>query len=102
MDASNTQTRWGMIAIDDSQESVGLTLAQSCQELASQHALTKRETEIAEQLVRGRDRHAIAERLFISEGTVKVHTCNIYQKLGIHSKQELIAMVEKIEESFKE
>ena len=36
---------------------------------------------------------AISERLFVSENTVKSHAKRIYQKLGIHSKRELRAMV---------
>lgn len=102
MNASNLKTHWGMTAIDDTQESVGLTLEQSCEELAGRYGLTKREREVVSHIARGHDRQAIASRLFISEGTVKVHTRNVYQKLGIHSKQELIEMVERIEDSFKE
>lgn len=102
MNASNLKTHWGMTAIDDTQESVGLTLDQSCEELASRTGLTEREKEVVMHIVRGRDRQAIAEKLFISEGTVKVHMRNIYQKLDIHSKQELIKLVEDIEDSYKE
>lgn len=32
------------------------------------------------------------EQLVISDATVKSHTNHIYQKLGIHSKQELITL----------
>lgn len=102
MNASNLKTRWGMIPIDDAQDSAGLTLDQSCEELASRAGLTEREKEVVMHIVRGRDRQAIAEKLFISEGTVKVHMRNIYHKLGIHSKQELIKLVEGIEGSFRE
>jgi DNA-binding CsgD family transcriptional regulator len=102
MNASNLKTRWGMTAIDDSDEQVGLTLEQSCLILADQWKLTKRECEIVALMARGKDKQAIAEKLFISEGTVKVHARNIYQKMGIHSKQELIGLVESTEESIKE
>lgn len=30
---------------------------------------------------------------FVSESTVKTHIKSIYAKLGIHSKQELIALI---------
>lgn len=102
MNASNVKTRWGMTAIDDSDERVGLTLEQSCRALGDQHNLTKRERELFALMARGKNRQAIAEQLFISEGTVKVHTRNIYQKMGIHSRQDLINLVEKTEESIKE
>ena len=36
---------------------------------------------------------AIARRLYISENTVRGHTKSIYRKLGIHSKQELIDLL---------
>ncbi|WP_143412171.1 helix-turn-helix domain-containing protein [Arabiibacter massiliensis] len=102
MSASNLKTRWGMVAIDDSEEKVGLTFEQSCLILAEKWGLTKRESEIVALMVKGRDKQAIAEKLYISEGTVKVHARNIYQKMGIHSKQELIDLVESTEESIKE
>jgi DNA-binding NarL/FixJ family response regulator len=33
----------------------------------------------------------IAEKLVLSEQTVRRHRVNIYQKLGVHSRQEAIA-----------
>ena len=37
----------------------------------------------------------IGERLFISTDTVRSHSKKLYKKLGIHKKQELIALVER-------
>lgn len=34
----------------------------------------------------------ISERLFISEGTVKIHLSNVYRKLGIDSRVDLTVM----------
>lgn len=62
-------------------------------ELASRHDLTPRETEILELLAMGRTRTYIASQLYISENTVKGHIKNIYSKLGIHSKQELLDVI---------
>lgn len=98
---NNLRSRWGMLAVDDMQETPGLTLDQSCEALGERQNLTQREIDVVKHVVRGRDRQAIAERLFISEGTVKVHMRNIYQKLGIHSKQELITLVEQTGETFQ-
>ena len=35
----------------------------------------------------------VAQILYIAEGTVQTHMKNLYRKLGLHSKQELIALV---------
>ena len=43
----------------------------------------------------GRDRAFIQERLVVSRNTVKAHVKHVYAKLGIHSHQELIALVER-------
>ena len=36
----------------------------------------------------------ISQELGLSEETVKTHMGNVYRKLGIHSQQELIDLVE--------
>ena len=52
--------------------------------------LTRRETEILEQISTGKSRKRIAEELFIDLETVKSHIKNIYQKLDVHSKADAI------------
>lgn len=52
--------------------------------------LTERETQIVELLLRGYTYKAVSESLVISENTMKYHVKNIYQKLNINSKMELI------------
>ena len=52
-------------------------------------ALTPREIEIVRMVAEGLRNKAIAERLSISEGTVKVHLHNIYEKLGVDGRLEL-------------
>ncbi|MDR2492722.1 MAG: helix-turn-helix transcriptional regulator [Coriobacteriales bacterium] len=59
-------------------------------ELAKKYALTSREIDVAELLAKGRDVYYISEKLVISINTVQYHCRNIYKKLGIHRKQELI------------
>ena len=63
---------------------------------AARYKLSARETEIAEQLLRGRTVNYIAEQLFIAPGTVKTHMHNIYSKLDIHNKMELLDAFEDI------
>ena len=52
--------------------------------------LSERETQVALLIAQGRSKAYIAEALFLSENTVRTHAKNVYAKLGVHSKQELI------------
>ncbi|HJQ99736.1 MAG TPA: response regulator transcription factor [Candidatus Polarisedimenticolaceae bacterium] len=52
--------------------------------------LTPREIEIIGMLANGLRNRAIAEKLFISEGTVKVHLHRIYEKLDVGGRLELV------------
>lgn len=62
---------------------------------ASQEQLTKREIEILELLAKGFKNQAIADKLFISFSTVKKHIENIYSKLQLHSRVELVNWYQK-------
>lgn len=52
--------------------------------------LTKREMEVMCEYIRGASRSELAEKLFISEATAKTHLSNIYAKLNVSSRYELI------------
>lgn len=67
-----------------------------CIALGERYELTKREIEIVQLIAKGRSRGYIASSLVISENTVKGHTRNAYGKLGIHSKQELLSLIEAL------
>lgn len=54
------------------------------------YKLTQREIEIVSMLQKGASYRSVAERLFISIDTVKYHIRNIYSKLQINSRSELI------------
>lgn len=54
--------------------------------------LTRRETEILEQIATGKSRKRIADELFIDLETVKSHIKNIYHKLDVHSKADAIKL----------
>lgn len=70
-------------------------IAERCQELGKRHHLTPREIEIFELLARGRNGSFIMEHFVVSRNTAKSHIKHIYTKLGVHSQQELIDLVEK-------
>jgi DNA-binding NarL/FixJ family response regulator len=57
--------------------------------------LTPRETEIVRMVAQGLRNKVIAERLSISEGTVKVHLHNIYDKFGIDGRLELLLIAKE-------
>lgn len=54
--------------------------------------LNPRELDVLEQLVQGHRNRAIAERLRISEHTVKFHVAKILKKLGVNSRGEAAAL----------
>jgi DNA-binding CsgD family transcriptional regulator len=56
------------------------------------HELSAREAEVYELLAEGRSNREIANALFISESTVKVHTRRILQKLGVRSRTQAAVM----------
>ena len=57
--------------------------------------LTPRELEIVRMVAQGLRNKTIAERLSISDGTVKVHLHNIYEKLAIGGRLELVLCAQR-------
>jgi two-component system, NarL family, nitrate/nitrite response regulator NarL len=57
--------------------------------------LTAREIEIARMVAQGLRNRVISERLGIAESTVKVHLYNIYQKLEIEGRVELVLFAQQ-------
>jgi len=69
-------------------------LAQRCHVIAETYNLTRRERDVLDLLARGRSMRYIADELVVSEATVRTHVNHIYRKLGTHSRQELIDIIE--------
>lgn len=65
-----------------------------CQRLTEEHGLSGREAEILGYLARGRSQPYIREELVLSKNTVATHVKHIYQKLDVHSRQELLDLFE--------
>ncbi len=59
--------------------------------------LTPRELDVLKEIAAGYTNADIAERLFISHGTVKRHTANIYMKLGVHHRAEAAARARELD-----
>jgi DNA-binding CsgD family transcriptional regulator len=66
-----------------------------CDVLRKEYSLTERQTEVLELIARGRDVTRIADALCVSYNTARSHCRNLYAKLGIHKRQEILDMLEK-------
>ena len=62
-------------------------------DMVREYGLTPREAEVLDLLAEGRSAVYIAQELSLSTDTVKGHVRHVYQKLDVHSKQELIDLV---------
>jgi DNA-binding NarL/FixJ family response regulator len=67
-------------------------LAAQLAEHMSDEALTEREVQVLSQIAGGNRNRDIAEQLFISEETVKVHIKHIMEKLGASDRTQAVAI----------
>jgi len=67
-------------------------LAAQLAEHLSDEALTEREVDVLRHVAGGNRNRDIAERLFISEETVKVHVKHIMEKLGASDRTQAVAI----------
>lgn len=72
------------------------TLDARCKYIRQRFGLTERETDMVRLLAHGRSKTSISKELFISENTVKSYTRNVYSKLNIHSKQQLLDILDNL------
>ncbi len=59
-------------------------------EVLLKEGLSNRETEVAELVTQGLSNKEVANRLFVTEKTVKFHLTNIYKKMNVKSRAQLI------------
>jgi DNA-binding CsgD family transcriptional regulator len=78
-------------------ETAQLRLAAERADPGNLDRLTTREAEILELLSAGLTNAAIAERLWISPGTVKKHLDNVYAKLGVANRTAAVARVGRLD-----
>ncbi|XOV80819.1 MAG: response regulator transcription factor [Aestuariibacter sp.] len=59
--------------------------------------LSHREMQVLQYLMQGKSNKSIADQLYLSERTIKFHCSNIYKKLNIDNRTNLIIkMAEKL------
>ena len=63
-----------------------------CAQLADAHNLTAREQEILAYLAEGHSGAYISDVLFISPNTVRTHIHNIYRKLDVSSREDILRL----------
>lgn len=65
-------------------------------DLVTQFALTEREFEVLQQLIKGHSNAQIAENLYLSVSTIKTHVSNIYIKLDVKNRASAIHKVNEL------
>ena len=65
----------------------------SLSDLLFRHEISRREQEIIEKICEGLTNQQISEMLFISLQTVKDHSHNIYKKLGVKNRVQMVNMI---------
>lgn len=99
-------SNWGIEALTDKNKPEGapsakgesmrsFVLGKKCASISKHYALSVREAEVLLLLAQRKSIGAIEQRLIIANGTAKAHVRHIYQKLDIHSRSELFALLER-------
>jgi DNA-binding CsgD family transcriptional regulator len=94
-------SRWGVRFLgstDNDADAITVskqTLSTGISELARKYKLTQREEEVLLLLAQGASISQIERDLFIANGTAKAHVRHIYKKMDIHSRDELLKLINK-------
>lgn len=67
-----------------------------CTRVARRYGLTQREQEVVELLAQGMSTARIEEALCVSNSTAKTHLRHIYEKMNVHSRDDVRKIVEQI------
>ena len=99
--AEREYSRWGAsffgVGSRDPEGDAQAAFVRRCEELAGQHRLSPREKEVFQLIAEGKSPSEIEGELYIASGTLKSHTRRIYQKFNVHSRGELIALLQEKE-----
>lgn len=74
---------------------IGEAIEGEINNLANRYELTNREIEVLSHVVNGDSYKQISEVLFITVNTVKFHTRNIYQKLNINKREDILKLLQE-------
>jgi DNA-binding CsgD family transcriptional regulator len=76
-------------------ESFDDKVRETCDRVAAEYGLTPRESEILRYLGRGYGPSYLATILPIKENTIRSHVRNIYSKLGVSSRADLLSLIDR-------
>lgn len=72
-----------------------LDIESTCALIGEQYRLSPRETEVLVELAYGHASSYVAKVLFISNNTARTHMKNIYRKLDVNSREDLLEIIRK-------
>ncbi len=84
--------------VPDASSDAGGRFTRRVRKVAQMYLLTERETDILFDLAKGNTAAYIQEKHCISAGTVKTHVRNIYRKLDIHKRNDLMRLIDEIDD----
>lgn len=75
-------------------EEIDEAIRNRCITFGTQHGLTEAETDTLFYLTKGHSIDRTAQDRFVSRNTIKSQMTSVYRKIGVHSKQELLHLLE--------
>ena len=79
---SNSQIGWDLLSEEE-----------QMQQVSEVYCLSEREREIAQLIIEGKNNKEMAELLYLSPNTVKVHASNLYRKLGVSNRVQAVQIL---------
>jgi DNA-binding CsgD family transcriptional regulator len=76
-------------------QSIQLDYEKNLEKIFEKYKITPREQEIIDLIIKGASNKDIEKKLFISDSTVRNHIYNIYQKLDVQNRIELINFIRR-------
>lgn len=73
---------------------VGTPFKNTIAAMSEEYRLTLQESHVLELLAKGRNARSVSEEMSVSLNTTKSHMRSLYAKLGVHSQQELVKLVD--------
>lgn len=89
----DVETIWGIMANSKAEMS---RWNAACAKIAEDYDLTNREHEVMVLIAQGRSANYIADEFGVSASTIQTHSKHLYKKLDIHSRQNLISLIEDV------